>query len=1276
LEPTEEVHRPPLSSCETEDIALSTLLKIMGFVVPILNRDFDDIRQEVRARIKEEKWQRRLVLIIVSTALLLDNMLYMVIVPIIPDYLRRIGAYKVKYSYQLTNDTVGSENGTEYFVSKLHKVKEYESEDTSLGYLFASKAIIQLLVNPFSGALIDRIGYEIPMIIGLVIMFSSTAIFALGQSYGILFFARSLQGLGSAFADTSGLAMIANRFTEEAERSKALGIALAFISFGSLVAPPFGGVLYEFCGKPVPFLLLSFVCLLDGFMVFMVIHPKTQRAETGERIKGPTVFRLLLDPYIAICAGALVTANVSLAFLEPTISKWMTDTMPTVTEWQIGLVWLPPFLPHVLGVYVAVKLLKRYSQISWLLAAVGLGLEGISCFIVPFATTYTGLIIPLSILCFGISLVDTALLPLLGYLVDTRHASVYGSVYAIADISYSIAYAIGPVVAGTVVANLGFFSLNLIICLSNVLYAPALSFIRSVYSYKPFENDFDDDYKRDVSFNESEFYGSLENQHFDPKQPGHQYSYDQVDSSERSYQNQFDPFEKIATTKSVAQNPSVPIARSNVRPRPPPPPPAQYRLLAGQNSLSIMENMTNFKTLSTKENNVSSTFACCQMTIVEDEKSAYSSSKNKQAGTLLNIASLHCFITILNNPVTVFQLCNMTIPKRLFKIGKDAQFYANFLLQSQKSFNRTECQQRVCDICEVLPKPPVPELKDTLEKYVKYAGVVADSKSQLFQTERFVEHFYRTEGPQLQKRLEEIAEKSSNWINHFWLKTMYLENRAPLPLYSNPGYAFEYPNFHNNNNKDALFKYIALFIQGLFDFKAVVDRRELPSDYSTGLFGGSPMCMEQFWYLFSSYRHPRLGVDTLEQFDTNTEHITVMCNNQIYIMAIMKDGKIIDQDNLARQLATIKFMADKSVTSNHWPVGFITAVNRDKASLAYKILEKDPINRKSLEDIKRSAFVVCLDESLQSDNMMSKDHPASSSLSYMISTVKNRWFDKTFQFIFTEDGRCGVNYEHSVAEGMPMFKMVDHALNYTKSKKSEDDNATKFACYQKPRPLCWNLNEQMRNLVTDCKEEAMKISKSLNIEILHYTGYGKQFIKSVNASPDAIVQMALQWTFFKCHGKLTSTYETASLRRFKQGRVENLRSATPETLNWVKQMENENATMAVTGYGIDNHLWALKDISLQMCDIMPKIFSDAIFRELFTFRLSTSQIPWLPDNAAVGYGPVVDDGYGCAYKLSDSSIKFFISTLNISDKTNITEFHHTLKTTLDQFQIFLSSFEI
>jgi DHA1 family vesicular acetylcholine transporter-like MFS transporter 3 len=98
------------------------------------------------------------------------------------------------------------------------------------------------LVNPFSGALIDRIGYDIPMCIGLCIIFISTMTFAFGYSYGVLFIARSLQGVGSAFADTSGLAMIADRYHDESSRSRQLGIALAFISFGSLVAPPFGGL--------------------------------------------------------------------------------------------------------------------------------------------------------------------------------------------------------------------------------------------------------------------------------------------------------------------------------------------------------------------------------------------------------------------------------------------------------------------------------------------------------------------------------------------------------------------------------------------------------------------------------------------------------------------------------------------------------------------------------------------------------------------------------------------------------------------------------------------------------------------------------------------------------------------------------------------------------------------------------------------------------------------------------------------------------------------------
>ncbi|CAG5124641.1 unnamed protein product [Candidula unifasciata] len=217
-------------------------------------------------RIRDPKAQRRLVLVIVCIALLLDNMLYMVIVPIIPNFLtlQKEQQEDMKYQYRYYNMTHSgnvSNDVTHGYVlahklnpsgqfkngeivnvpqdavlainntfhpdhhpdNRIYLLKipvppppiSYGDEGLAIGVLFASKAICQLFVNPFTGGLIDRIGYDVPMMIGLTIMFFSTSVFALGESYAVLFLARSLQGVGSAFADTSGLAMIADRFTEE-----------------------------------------------------------------------------------------------------------------------------------------------------------------------------------------------------------------------------------------------------------------------------------------------------------------------------------------------------------------------------------------------------------------------------------------------------------------------------------------------------------------------------------------------------------------------------------------------------------------------------------------------------------------------------------------------------------------------------------------------------------------------------------------------------------------------------------------------------------------------------------------------------------------------------------------------------------------------------------------------------------------------------------------------------------------------------------------------------
>lgn len=514
--------------------------------IPILNITLAEAKVLFWERVKEPTNQKRIILVIVSIALLLDNMLYMVIVPIIPDYLAYIGAFDddddvvTKATILAKNQSIAGQPPVTTMRSMHHA-----GQESATGFLFASKAIVQLAVNPFSGALIDKIGYELPMMIGLVIMFLSTCLFAAGRSYGLLFFARSLQGAGSAFADTAGLSMIADRYTEENERSQALGIALAFISFGCLVAPPFGGALYQFAGKAVPFLILALVCFIDGCMLLLVMRPVKEQIRLSQEVKQPStpIWKLLMDPYIAVCAGALTMSNVALAFLEPTISVWMEDNL-TRDNWKIGMIWLPAFFPHVLGVILTVKLARAYPHQQWLMAAIGLTLEGLSCFIIPISSSYQMLMLPICVICFGIALIDTALLPTLGYIVDVRYVSVYGSVYAIADISYSMAYAVGPIIAGGIVELIGFTALNIIIAFTNLLYAPVLMYLRNIYDFKPFENEANilmqdppnKEYQTYTMHNQQQVAGELKN-HLEYQQEGVQET--NIDQDQNGYSQQY-----------------------------------------------------------------------------------------------------------------------------------------------------------------------------------------------------------------------------------------------------------------------------------------------------------------------------------------------------------------------------------------------------------------------------------------------------------------------------------------------------------------------------------------------------------------------------------------------------------------------------------------------------------------------------------------------------------------------------------------------------------------
>uniref|UniRef100_A0A7N6ALA4 Major facilitator superfamily (MFS) profile domain-containing protein n=1 Tax=Anabas testudineus TaxID=64144 RepID=A0A7N6ALA4_ANATE len=336
-----------------------------------------------------------------------------------------------------------------------------EQENVRVGLLFASKALVQLLVNPFVGPLTNRIGYHIPMFAGFIIMFVSTIMFAFSGTYALLFFARSLQGIGSSFSSVAGLGMLASVYTDDEERGIAMGIALGGLAMGVLIGAPFGSVMYEFVGKSAPFLILAFL----AFMVCVF-----------QSVEGTPLLTLLKDPYILISAGSLCFANMGVAILEPTLPIWMMQTMCS-PKWQLGMAFLPASISYLIGTNLFGVLANKMGR--WLCSMLGMFIVGISLLCVPFATSIYGLIGPNGGLGFAIGMVDSSMMAIMGYLVDIRHASVYGSVYAIADVALCMGFAIGPSTGGALVQAVGFPSLMVFIGVINILYAPLCFLLRN-----------------------------------------------------------------------------------------------------------------------------------------------------------------------------------------------------------------------------------------------------------------------------------------------------------------------------------------------------------------------------------------------------------------------------------------------------------------------------------------------------------------------------------------------------------------------------------------------------------------------------------------------------------------------------------------------------------------------------------------------------------------------------------------------------------------------------
>ncbi|KAF8939375.1 Choline/Carnitine o-acyltransferase-domain-containing protein [Dissophora ornata] len=567
-----------------------------------------------------------------------------------------------------------------------------------------------------------------------------------------------------------------------------------------------------------------------------------------------------------------------------------------------------------------------------------------------------------------------------------------------------------------------------------------------------------------------------------------------------------------------------------------------------------------------------------------------------------------------------------------------------------------------------LPSLPIPPLDQTLTRYLESIRPLTTDEEYNRVAEEIKQFQASGQGPALDQRLRDHAreceQRGTSWLAEWWDEWAYFTHRDSSTFFVNYYFGFQDdPRMPTQTARAALLVSLAL------EFRQLIATRTLTPDMARN----SPFCMNMYRFLFNHSRISGSPADTSVGFSPETNnHICVVRNGKFYIFETQhlasKPSSVLSPREIMIQLERIKKMADDDKSSVP-PVGILSTGQRDQAAKDRATLfEAHAWNKAHMAKIETSMFVLCLDSTSPSTS-------EEFSRACWHGDGASRWFDKCFQLIVFANGRAGMNGEHSKMDATPTSRLCRYLIDEAQARALPDfrnlNAEDLYECasvLEKPQPLKFLSSPALDKAITNAFQSFKDTVDAHEMIPTEFKSYGKGLIKSFKMSPDAYVQMALQLAYYRKHGELVATYESAATRKYRHGRTETARSCSNESKAFCEAMDNPDASLkvraaacraavarhakytawAVDGQAIDRHLLGLRLIR-KSDEEVPALFADPVFSRTCRWRLSTSQIS---DDCfiAYGWGEVVPDGYGCAYMVKESELYFCITSLKLGSR--------------------------
>ncbi len=314
---------------------------------------------------------------------------------------------------------------------------------TELGVLAASFAITRiLLAGPFGG-LSDKVGRR-PVLLGSMIGFAfANVVYAFASNIIVMILARALEGAVSA-----GFFPAANAFVSDMTVPENRGTAMGYLSMGNMVGfiigPTIGGVLAQFLGIRLPFIVAA-VITLGTFMAILVLvsEPKHRTAAYGDRpkISVRKVISNNTKAYsalgIAMFANMFAMGILEVAFVLDAVERF------GITPIEIGIFFGVLGLVMIVG-NVAFGKISDTSGRKWLIVA-GSVVGTISLLFFLVSGDTVDFIVAGSVLAIAISMRGPTIQALIADLTDKEH---YGSIMGMFGAISNGAYVVSPLLGG------------------------------------------------------------------------------------------------------------------------------------------------------------------------------------------------------------------------------------------------------------------------------------------------------------------------------------------------------------------------------------------------------------------------------------------------------------------------------------------------------------------------------------------------------------------------------------------------------------------------------------------------------------------------------------------------------------------------------------------------------------------------------------------------------------------------------------------------------------